>query len=58
MSGPSLSPLGAVRRARGGVPVAEDDLFRRLGVGARKCDLGDAGLYLAEELVAWNRRQG
>ncbi|MBK7197516.1 MAG: exodeoxyribonuclease V subunit alpha [Myxococcales bacterium] len=58
MSGPSLSPLGAVRRARGGVPAAEDDLFRRLGVGARKCDLGDAGLYLAEELVAWNRFLG
>lgn len=58
MSGPTLSPLGAVRRARGGVPAAEDDLFRRLGVGARKCDLGDAGLYLAEELVAWNRFLG
>ena len=54
----ALSPLGAVRRARGAVPAAEDDLFRRLGVGARKCDLGDAGLYLAEELVAWNRFLG
>ena len=30
---------------------ATDDVFRRLGVGARKCDLGDEGLYLAEELV-------
>ncbi|MBL8623358.1 MAG: exodeoxyribonuclease V subunit alpha [Myxococcales bacterium] len=40
------------------MPAAEDDLFRRLGVGARKCDLGDAGLYLAEELVAWNRFLG
>src|SRR5262249_24473600 len=27
-------------------------LVRRLGVGARSCDLGDEGLYLAEELVA------
>jgi exodeoxyribonuclease V alpha subunit len=27
-------------------------MFRRLGVGARSCDLGDEGLYLAEELVA------
>jgi exodeoxyribonuclease V alpha subunit len=26
-------------------------MFRRLGVGARSCDLGDEGLYLAEELV-------
>jgi len=27
-------------------------VFRRLGVGARKCDLGDEGLYLAEELIS------
>ena len=37
----------AVRAAGAG-----DDVFRRLGVGARSCDLGDEGLYLAEELVA------
>jgi exodeoxyribonuclease V alpha subunit len=28
------------------------DMFRQLGVGAKSCDLGDEGLYLAEELVA------
>ncbi|MBP8809555.1 MAG: exodeoxyribonuclease V subunit alpha [Kofleriaceae bacterium] len=54
----ALSPLGAVRRARGGAAAGDDALFRRLGVGARRCDLGDAGLYLAEELVAWNRFLG
>ena len=32
--------------------VATGELFRRLGVGARSCDLGDEGLYLAEELVS------
>lgn len=32
--------------------VGSGELFRRLGVGARSCDLGDQGLYLAEELVA------
>jgi hypothetical protein len=48
---------GAPRpRRRGG--RRRRDLFRRLGVGARRCDLGDAGLYLAEELVAWNRFLG
>ncbi|MEZ4399736.1 MAG: exodeoxyribonuclease V subunit alpha [Kofleriaceae bacterium] len=52
MTTPTLSPLGAVRRALTG--AGDDELFRRLGVGARRCDLGDAGLYLAEELVAWN----
>jgi exodeoxyribonuclease V alpha subunit len=35
--------------------VADDDVFRRLGAGARRCDLGDQGLYLAEELVAADR---
>ena len=47
-----LSPLGAVRRRFAG--DASDDFFRRLGVGAARCDLGDQGLYLAEELVSWN----
>ena len=30
-------------------------MFRQLGVGAQSCDLGDEGLYLAEELVAADR---
>ena len=30
-------------------------MFRRLGLGARACDLGDEGLYLAEEIVAADR---
>ena len=50
----ALSPIGAVRRQYVGAGERDDDLFRRLGVGARRCDLGDAGLYLAEELVKWN----
>jgi exodeoxyribonuclease V alpha subunit len=44
-----LQPRGTLRarfEAR-----QEADMFRRLGVGARSCDLGDEGLYLAEELV-------
>lgn len=47
-----LSPLGAVRRRFSG--DAADAFFRSLGVGAARCDLGDQGLYLAEELVQWN----
>lgn len=47
-----LSPLGAVRRRFAG--DAGDAFFRQLGVGAARCDLGDQGLYLAEELVSWN----
>lgn len=47
-----LSPLGAVRRRFSG--DATDAFFRSLGVGAARCDLGDQGLYLAEELVQWN----
>jgi exodeoxyribonuclease V alpha subunit len=47
----------AARDPLGGRPAAFEpqpgaDMFRRLGVGARSCDLGDEGLYLAEELVA------
>ncbi len=49
MSAP-LHPRGTLRARF--EPNASGDLFRRLGVGARSCDLGDAGLYLAEELVA------
>jgi len=45
-----LHPRGTLRSQF--EPIAGSDLFRRLGVGARSCDLGDAGLYLAEELVA------
>jgi exodeoxyribonuclease V alpha subunit len=44
-----LHPRGTLR-AR--FEPTTTDVFRRLGVGARSCDLGDEGLYLAEELVA------
>ncbi len=44
-----LHPRGTLRSRF--EPVASD-VFRRLGIGARSCDLGDEGLYLAEELVA------
>ncbi len=49
-----LHPRGTLR-ARFVPGAREDDMFRRLGIGARTCDLGDAGLYLAEELVAADR---
>jgi exodeoxyribonuclease V alpha subunit len=45
-----LQPRGTLRARF--EPVSATDMFRRLGVGARSCDLGDEGLYLAEELVA------
>ena len=48
MSSP-LHPRGTLRARF--APVSTGDVFRRLGVGARSCDLGDEGLYLAEELV-------
>lgn len=38
--------------------TASDDIFRKLGIGARRCDLGDEGLYLAEEIVAADRWLG
>lgn len=44
-----LHPRGTLRARF--VP-ARDDMFRQLGIGARTCDLGDVGLYLAEELVS------
>ena len=50
-----LHPEGAVR-ARFSDTGATRDVFRRLGLGAERCDLGDQGLYLAEEIVradAW-----
>ncbi|HEX4422949.1 MAG TPA: AAA family ATPase [Kofleriaceae bacterium] len=48
-----LQPRGTLRARFEPQPGA--DMFRRLGVGARSCDLGDEGLYLAEELVAADR---
>ena len=51
-----LHPRGTLRARFSDTRVAAADIFRRLGVGARRCDLGDEGLYLAEELVqadAW-----
>src|SRR5258706_3588647 len=45
-----LHPRGTLRARF--EPTSSGDVFRRLGVGARSCDLGDEGLYLAEELVA------
>ncbi len=52
----TLHPLGALRaRFSDSGPV---DVFRRLGVGAQRCDLGDQGLYLAEELVGADRWLG
>jgi len=49
-AGPPLHPRGTLRARFTAAPAS--DVFRRLGVGARSCDLGDEGLYLAEELVA------
>jgi exodeoxyribonuclease V alpha subunit len=48
-----LQPRGTLRTRFAPRP-ADTDMFRQLGVGARSCDLGDEGLYLAEELVAAN----
>ncbi|HMG23150.1 MAG TPA: AAA family ATPase, partial [Kofleriaceae bacterium] len=45
-----LQPRGTLRARFEPQPCA--DMFRQLGLGARSCDLGDEGLYLAEELVA------
>jgi len=47
----TLHPRGTLR-ARFEKPADVDLVFRRLGIGARRCDLGDEGLYLAEEIVA------
>jgi exodeoxyribonuclease V alpha subunit len=51
-----LQPRGTLRSRF--VPSTTNDIFRRIGVGARTCDLGDEGLYLAEELVAADRWLG
>jgi exodeoxyribonuclease V alpha subunit len=48
-----LHPRGTLRARF--EPQHGADMFRQLGVGARSCDLGDEGLYLAEELVAADR---
>ncbi|MGE0402024.1 MAG: exodeoxyribonuclease V subunit alpha [Kofleriaceae bacterium] len=45
-----LHPRGTLRVRY--APIQGGELFRKLGVGARTCDLGDEGLYLAEELVS------
>jgi exodeoxyribonuclease V alpha subunit len=52
----ALHPHGTLRARL--EPRGNDDVFRRLGIGARRCDLGDEGLYLAEELVAADRWLG
>jgi exodeoxyribonuclease V alpha subunit len=53
----SLHPRGTLRAQF--APATETDaIFRRLGIGARRCDLGDEGLYLAEEIVAADRWLG
>jgi exodeoxyribonuclease V alpha subunit len=52
----SLRPGGTLRaRVSGG---ESETMFRRLGIGAHRCDLGDEGLYLAEEIVAADRWLG
>lgn len=53
----ALHPRGTLRaRFERTDPV--DAVFRRLGIGARRCDLGDQGLYLAEEIVAADKWLG
>ncbi|HUS30178.1 MAG TPA: exodeoxyribonuclease V subunit alpha [Kofleriaceae bacterium] len=54
---PSLHPRGSLR-AKFAHVGDHDGIFRKLGVGARRCDLGDEGLYLAEEIVAADRWLG
>jgi exodeoxyribonuclease V alpha subunit len=45
-----LDPRGALRTAL--APSAQDQVLRNLRLGAQRCDLGDEGLYLAEEILA------
>lgn len=54
---PTLHPRGSLR-TKFGAASDVDGVFRRLGIGARRCDLGDEGLYLAEEIVAADRWLG
>jgi exodeoxyribonuclease V alpha subunit len=51
----TLRPSGTLRAKLTG---ERDSMFRTLDVGARRCDLGDEGLYLAEEIVAADRWLG
>jgi exodeoxyribonuclease V alpha subunit len=51
-----LSPAGTVAARFGSSD--RDELFRHLGIGAARCDLGDQGLYLAEEIVRADRWLG
>jgi exodeoxyribonuclease V alpha subunit len=53
----TLHPLGSLR-ARFTASGERDGIFRRLDLGAQRCDLGDEGLYLAEEIVAADRWLG
>ena len=53
----TLDPRGTLR-ARFAPARDGDAMFRRLGIGARRCDLGDEALYLAEEIVAADRWLG
>jgi len=53
----ALHPRGTLRARFARIGEA-DAMFRRLGIGARRCDLGDEGLYLAEEIVAADRWLG
>ncbi len=49
MSGLPLDPRGAIAAHFRGDPAR--DVFRRLRIGSARCDLGDQGLYLAEEIA-------
>ena len=49
----TLHPRGTLRARLS--PGDGETMFRRLGIGARRCDLGDESLYLAEEIVAADR---
>jgi exodeoxyribonuclease V alpha subunit len=53
----TLHPAGSLR-ARFTATGERDGIFRRLNLGAQRCDLGDEGLYLAEEIVAADRWLG
>lgn len=54
----TLDPRGTLRARFQPARDGDAAMFRRLGVGARRCDLGDEGLYLAEEIVAADRWLG
>ncbi len=51
----NLRPTGSLRARFTG---DTSSIFRRLDLGARRCDLGDEGLYLAEEIVQADRWLG